>query len=205
MTSPRPPEDRDVRTLDGVGTALRSAQPRPRPAFLEELDSWMQAELTGAAAATGQPWAAETAHPTIRVLVADAHPLVREALIHTLERGPGIEVIGQADDGMATIELADALEPDVIVLDVRTPGLGGAQGLERLCRRVPGARVLVVTSDESPESLLDAVAAGAAGYLLKRRSGEDLPQAVITVYGGGSVITPELAGWAPAVERRSIP
>jgi DNA-binding NarL/FixJ family response regulator len=130
----------------------------------------------------------------IRVLVAEDHPLVREGIIRALERDSGIEVIGDADNGMTALELARRLEPDVVVLDLRMPGLGGAAVLERLRAELPEIRALVMTANESPESLLDAVAAGAAGYLSKRTTGEELRQAVITTYGGGSVITPELAG-----------
>jgi DNA-binding NarL/FixJ family response regulator len=74
------------------------------------------------------------------------------------------------------------------------PGLGGAVVLERLRGELPEIRALVMTANEGPESLLDAIAAGAAGYLSKRTTGDELRQAVITTYGGGSVITPELAG-----------
>jgi DNA-binding NarL/FixJ family response regulator len=130
----------------------------------------------------------------IRVLVAEDHPLVREGVIRALERDPGIEVIGEADNGITAMELARQLKPDVMVLDLRMPGLGGAVVLERLRAELPEIRALVMTANESPESLLDAVAAGAAGYLSKRTTGEELRQAVITTYGGGSVITPELAG-----------
>jgi DNA-binding NarL/FixJ family response regulator len=130
----------------------------------------------------------------ISVLVAEDHPLVREGVIRALERDPGIDVIGEADNGLTAMELARELKPDVMVLDLRMPGLGGAVVLERLRSELPEIRALVMTANESPESLLDAVAAGAAGYLSKRTTGEELRQAVITTYGGGSVITPELAG-----------
>jgi DNA-binding NarL/FixJ family response regulator len=130
----------------------------------------------------------------IRVLVAEDHPLVREGVVRALERDQGMQVIGQADNGITAMELARQLKPDVMVLDLRMPGLGGAAVLERLRAELPGIRALVMTANESPESLLDAVAAGAAGYLSKRTTGEELRQAVITTYGGGSVITPDLAG-----------
>ncbi len=130
----------------------------------------------------------------IRVLVAEDHPLVREGIIRALERDPGIEIVGEAGNGVTAMEMARQLKPDVLVLDLRMPGLGGAVVLERLRAELPATRALVMTANESPESLLDAVAAGAAGYLSKRTTGEELRQAVITTYGGGSVITPELAG-----------
>jgi DNA-binding NarL/FixJ family response regulator len=130
----------------------------------------------------------------IRVLVAEDHPLVREGVIRALAHDSAIEVVGAADNGVTAMELARELKPDVMVLDLRMPGLGGALVLERLRSELPDTRALVMTADESPESLIDAVAAGAAGYLSKRTTGEELRQAVITTYGGGSVITPELAG-----------
>jgi len=130
----------------------------------------------------------------IRVLVADDHPLVREGIIRALVRDPGIDVVGAAGDGTVAMDLAHELEPDVLVLDLRMPGLGGAAVLEHLRTRLPDIRVLVMTANESPEGLLDAIAAGAAGYLTKDTTGEALRQAVITTHGGGSVITPRLAG-----------
>jgi DNA-binding NarL/FixJ family response regulator len=130
----------------------------------------------------------------IRVLVAEDHPLVREGVMRALAHDSAIEVVGSADNGMTAMELALALKPDVMVLDLRMPGLGGAGVLARLRAELPDTKALVMTADESPESLVAAVEAGAVGYLSKGTSGEELRQAVITTYGGGSVVTPELAG-----------
>jgi two-component system NarL family response regulator len=129
----------------------------------------------------------------IRVLVADDHPLARAGMVRALARDPGIEIVGEAEDGQTALEMARTLEPDVLVLDLRMPGLGGTVVLERLRGELPDVRALVVTASESPEAVLDSVAAGAAGYLSKGASGEELRQAVIATYGGGSVISPDLA------------
>lgn len=129
----------------------------------------------------------------INVLVADDHPLIREGIVRSLEQDPAIDIVGQATDGEEALTLARELRPDVLVLDMHMPGVGGTVVLERLREELPEIRVLVVTASESPERLLDAVAGGAAGYLSKRTSAEDLRQAVITTHGGGSVIEPQLA------------
>lgn len=130
----------------------------------------------------------------IRVLVIDDFPLVRQGFVAALEADPAIHVVGQAENADEGLRLAKELKPDVITLDLRMPNGGGMVMLERLREDLPDVRALVVTASEKGESLLDAVAAGAAGYLTKRASRQELCQAVITVYGGGSVITPELAG-----------
>jgi DNA-binding NarL/FixJ family response regulator len=129
----------------------------------------------------------------IRVLVADDFPLVREGMARALERDPGIEVVAQAADGVEAVEMARQTRPDVMLLDLRMPELGGLAVLERIQEELPDTRVVIMSASEKTESLLDAVGAGAAGYLTKRTSGEELRQAVITAHGGGSVITPALA------------
>jgi DNA-binding NarL/FixJ family response regulator len=130
----------------------------------------------------------------IRVMVVDDFPLVRQGFVAALESDPAIHVVGQAASAEEGFPLAKELKPDVITLDLRMPNGGGMVMLERLREELPDIKALVVTASEKGEALLDAVAAGAAGYLTKRASRQELCQAVITVYGGGSVITPELAG-----------
>jgi len=129
----------------------------------------------------------------IRVLVVDDFPLARDGLIASLEVDPDIEVVGEAADGQEGLELARELRPDVAVVDMHMPGLGGGVLLSRIRKEVPETRVLVVTASENGQMLLEAVSAGAAGYLTKRVSGREIRHAVVTVHGGGSVITPELA------------
>jgi DNA-binding NarL/FixJ family response regulator len=130
----------------------------------------------------------------IRVVVAEDHPLVRAGVVGALAHDPGIEVVGAARDGIMAMELAHELKPDVMILDLSMPGLGGIGVLDRLRAELPDIRALAMTADASPESLHNAVGAGAAGYLSKLTTGEQLRQAVITTHGGGSVISPELAG-----------
>jgi two-component system NarL family response regulator len=130
----------------------------------------------------------------VRVLIVDDSPFIRRAVRRMLADDRDLEVVGEAGDGRAALRELAALSPDVITLDLRMPNGGGMAMLERLRDELPEIKALVVTASEKGEALLDAVAAGAAGYLTKRATRQELCQAVITVYGGGSVITPELAG-----------
>src|SRR3954454_10747893 len=130
----------------------------------------------------------------IRILLVDDFPLLRQGLAAALETDPALKVVGQADDGEEGLRLARELQPDVVVLDLHMPGMGGMTVLERLRTEAPEAKVLVVTATEKGQPLLEAVAAGATGYLTKRCTREELRQAIITVHGGGSVISPMLAG-----------
>jgi DNA-binding NarL/FixJ family response regulator len=129
----------------------------------------------------------------IRVIAADDFPLVREGIVRALNRDPAIDVVGEADNGQEALELVAALRPDVLILDLIMPGLDGLGVLEALGRSHPEVRVLLMTASEQAGPLLGAFEAGAAGYLSKRATGEELRQAVITAHGGGSVITPALA------------
>ena len=130
----------------------------------------------------------------IRVVVADDFPLVRDAIAQVLDRDPGISVVGRAAGGEEALAMVGVHDPDVLILDLHMPDCGGIRVLERLRESGARTRVLIMTASESPDSLLDAVNAGAQGYITKRSTGEEVRQAVITTYGGGSVITPELAG-----------
>jgi DNA-binding NarL/FixJ family response regulator len=129
----------------------------------------------------------------IRVVVADDFPLVREGVVRALNQDPGIVVVAQAENGQEALDVAQELHPDVMILDLRMPDLGGLAVLDKLRNTQPDIRVIVMTASEQASTLLDAIAAGAAGYLSKRSTGEELRQAVITAHGGGSVITPSLA------------
>jgi DNA-binding NarL/FixJ family response regulator len=129
----------------------------------------------------------------IRVLLVDDFPLVREGIAGALARDPGIEVVGEASDGVEGLAEAKRLRPDIVLLDLHMPEMGGMMVLERLRTEVPDARVLVMTASEKAETLLAAVAGGAAGYITKRSTRASLLDAIITVHGGGSVVAPHLA------------
>jgi DNA-binding NarL/FixJ family response regulator len=123
-----------------------------------------------------------------RVLIVDDFPLARDGLRAWLEANPEIEVVGEAGDGDAALALAGELRPDVVLVDMTMPGLSGAALVGRLCHDVPECRPLVVSADERPDTMLEAIAAGACGYITKRVDGAELSEAVRAVAAGGSAI-----------------
>jgi NarL family two-component system response regulator LiaR len=129
----------------------------------------------------------------IRVLVADDHPVVREGLAAMFRNLPDLELVAAARDGDEAIEMARALRPDVIVLDLLMPRVDGLQALVEIRRADPGARVLVVTSSTDDEHVFSAIQAGAQGYLLKDAPPETLIQAIRDVYRGETVLHPIVA------------
>jgi DNA-binding NarL/FixJ family response regulator len=138
----------------------------------------------------------------IRVLVADDFPLVRDALAGALARHPQIEVAGVASDGIETLEQAHALRPDVVVLDLRMPRMSGLVALTRLTAEMPAVRVLLLTACEEPEIVIDAVSAGAAGFVTKRITGTELAEAVCSVHRGEPVVDASLTAQLVAGLRR---
>ncbi len=131
---------------------------------------------------------------TIRVLIADDHGLVRNGLRLMLEDEPDMLVVGEAGDGAEALELADELEPDVILLDISMPPPDGIEVARRLRDKHCRSRVLMLTMHEDPDLVREAREAGATGYLLKRAAADDLIVAVRTVAGGGSYIHPAIEG-----------
>ncbi len=129
----------------------------------------------------------------IRLLVCDDHALFRRGLIATIEEESDLEVLGEAADADEAVLLAEELAPDVILMDVRMPGGGGIDATRRITDLVPGTRVLMLTVSDDPDDLLEAVKAGAAGYLLKEVSSADIATAVRAVHAGASPLSPMLA------------
>lgn len=129
----------------------------------------------------------------IRVLVVDDHAVVREGLRTFLELQDGIEVAGEAADGEEAIEAAERLRPDVVLMDLVMPALDGLAAMRALRERVPGARVIVLTSFADDDKLLPALRAGAAGYLLKNAEPQELARAVRAANAGEALLDPHVA------------
>ena len=127
------------------------------------------------------------------MLVADDHALVREGVRALLRSCEDIEVVGEAADGREAVEKARHLEPDVVLMDIAMPGLGGLEATLALQRECPRARVLVLTQYEDREYVARFMKVGAAGYVLKKTVGADLPAAIRAVQRGGLVLDPEVA------------
>ncbi len=130
----------------------------------------------------------------IRVLVVDDHALFRRGLVSLLNEQPDIEVVGDAGEAQEALRLAQELRPDVVLMDVNMPGEGGISATEALLRRVPSARVLMLTVSDADADLLAALKAGAHGYLLKEATPEEVIQAIRLTYQGKSVLSPEMVG-----------
>ena len=127
----------------------------------------------------------------LRVLIADDHTLVRESLVSLLQAGGDVQVVAQAANGVETIEKAIATRPDVVVTDISMPGLGGIEVVRRLHEAVPGARVLVLTMHQEDEYVLQAVRAGASGYLVKDSAAAELLAAVRSLQAGRGYFGPQ--------------
>lgn len=133
---------------------------------------------------------AETAtrEATLRVLIVEDHRLVREGTRYILEQDRDIEVVGEADRGDSAIDLARDLRPDLVIVDIRMPGLNGIEATRRIRELLPATRVLVVSAYEDEQYVLEAMSAGATGYLLKTASSRELMSAVRAVGLGSTVL-----------------
>lgn len=133
-----------------------------------------------------------TSNLPIRVLIVDDHPVVRDGLRGMFAEIPGLEVVGEAGDGLEAVAAAVRLEPDVVLMDLRMPGLGGVDAIRRL-RAESAARVLVLTTFDTDRDVLPAIEAGATGYLLKDTSRAELVAAIEAAARGESVLAPAVA------------
>ncbi|SHG40372.1 response regulator [Geodermatophilus nigrescens] len=128
---------------------------------------------------------------TVRVALVDDEPLIRSGLAAVIGAEPDLEVVGQAGDGSEVLDLVGRTAPDVVLMDVRMPGLDGIAATKALVRAGSAARVLVLTTFANDASIVDALAAGADGYLLKRSTPEEVLHGIRTVARGESLLFPD--------------
>jgi NarL family two-component system response regulator LiaR len=131
-----------------------------------------------------------TAQP-IRVMIVDDHAMVRKGLTAFLKNEPTLELVGEARDGREAIEACEQLKPDVILMDLVMPELGGVAATRTIHQRCPTVQVIALTSFQEKELVQDALQAGAIGYLLKNVSGEELVEAIRQAHGGRPTLAPE--------------
>jgi DNA-binding NarL/FixJ family response regulator len=129
----------------------------------------------------------------ISVLLADDHAVIRDGLTALLVEEPDIDVVGQASDGLEAIRLAEELEPDVVVMDISMPRVNGVEATRRIVKSGPNTRVLMLSQHEDEGHVLDALRAGACGYLLKRVAGADLADGIRSVQDAGAILHPYAA------------
>ncbi|MGD8398867.1 MAG: response regulator transcription factor [Anaerolineae bacterium] len=129
----------------------------------------------------------------IRVLVVDDHAIVRRGIRALLAEIEDIEVVGEADEGQAAMDRADALRPDVILMDLVMPGVDGIQATHQITREDPSPAILVLTSFAGDDKVFPAIKAGALGYLLKDSEPEDLVEAIRQVHRGEPSLQPSIA------------
>lgn len=129
----------------------------------------------------------------IRLVIADDHPIVRAGLVGLLDDEPGFEVVGQAADGAAAVEVVERTGPDVVLMDLRMPVLDGVGATTRLVQSGSTARILILTTYESDDQILAAIEAGASGYLLKAAPQDEIIAGIRSVAEGQTALSPQVA------------
>ncbi|MBL0385883.1 response regulator transcription factor [Tumebacillus sp. ITR2] len=128
----------------------------------------------------------------IRVLLCDDHTILRDGLRNLLEGESDLHVVGEASDGQQAIDAVQELQPDVILMDINMPGMGGVEAVEKLTAEHPNIRILILTMYNHDEYLFRTIRAGAKGYLLKDSPVSEVVEAIRKVMSGGSVLNPSL-------------
>jgi DNA-binding NarL/FixJ family response regulator len=130
----------------------------------------------------------------IRVFLADDHTIVRQGLKCLLKDVDGIDVVGEAEDGHQLLKLANKTKPDVIVVDISMPVLGGLEAAQRLKKELPESKILILTMHTDEEYVYETFKMGASGYLVKQSTADDIVSAIKAVHRGETYISPTVSG-----------
>jgi DNA-binding NarL/FixJ family response regulator len=128
-----------------------------------------------------------------RIVLGDDHPVVRKGLRAILEGEPDLEVVAEASDGLQTVRLVERLKPDVLLVDLMMPGMNGLEVARQVTTRSPGTRIVLLSMHATEGYVMEALRSGAAGYVLKDASADDLVQAIRTVVSGRRYLSPVLS------------
>ena len=141
----------------------------------------------------------------IRVLICDDQDIVRQGLEVILSTASNIEVVGAAEDGAEALELIPQIQPDIVLMDLKMPGMNGIVATQRICDQFPEVKVLVLTTYDADEWVFDAIRSGASGYLLKDTPREELIRAIEGTVSGKTHVDPDIAGKLLAHAARTSP
>ena len=130
---------------------------------------------------------------SVRVMLADDHTLVRAGIRALLEKLPGVEVVGEADDGREVLKLIKLHRPDIVLMDIAMPGLNGLEAAARMAKEFPDVRVIILSMHHNEEYVWQALKAGAAGYLLKKAATAELATALQHVAHGQVYLSQEIS------------
>jgi DNA-binding NarL/FixJ family response regulator len=126
---------------------------------------------------------------TIRLLLADDHHLFRKGLASLLEKEPGFEIIGEAQDGAEAVRKAQAHKPDLVLMDIHMPGVNGLEATRQITNALPATRVVMLTISEEDKDLFEAIKCGAHGYLSKKVEPEHLRELLVSVFRGEAALS----------------
>lgn len=139
----------------------------------------------------------------VRLMVVDDHALFRRGLISLLDEMPEFDVVGEASDGQDALERIQKIQPDLVLLDINMPIMDGIQTLGNIRKLIPEQKIVMLTISQNDEDLIDAIVAGANGYLLKNTEPDALREIIQKVMAGNSVLSPEVTGKVLQAVRRS--
>lgn len=131
-------------------------------------------------------------NPNVRILIADDHPVIREGLSAMLSSVAGFEVVGEARDGQEAMDLALRLVPDIVLMDLRMPGMDGVQAMRLIHAQCESIRFIILTVYDNDEYIFEGIRAGASAYLLKDVSRDELINAIREVHRGQSLLHPQI-------------